>query len=252
MNNKSNPNDYTEALSNMITPNNQPPTTFKQKKPPPKKKSSKSSSKNTNTQTQKKNTQNTKNKTQTTQKKKSSKLSLTPKNPNELSKQEVSQVNQVNNTQPIKVKSKQQSQKDFKKAQLVSNDKHRISLFSGVLDTLNQEKQENGQPILSLQRFTTISNSIMKIINDMNYLIQDGDTITDLLVKKFDEITSQISSKSVNTQRKIITDIITILSSNQDTKIKDIKRYEYLRKKIQLSNQLSNQPNPKTENDQNK
>jgi len=230
---------FDDALSSMIKPNNQPAQSFKQKKPPPKKKSSKTS-KNTNTQKQKKNTQNTKNKTQTQNKMNSS------KNPNKMSNQEVSQVNQVNNTQPIKVKSKQQSQKDFKKAQLESNDKQRISLFSGVLDSINQEKEENGQPILSLQRFTTISNSIMKIINDMNYLIQDDDTITDLLVNKFDDITKQISSKSVNTQRKIITDIITILSSNQETKMKDIKRYEYLRKKIQLSNQ----PNPKTQNDQ--
>lgn len=241
--------DFTDALSSMITPNNQPPKSFKQKKPPAinKKKSSKTS-KNTNTQKQKKNTQNTKNKTQTQNKMNSSKLSLTPKNPNKMSNKEVSQVNQVNNTQPIKVKSKQQSQKDFKKAQLISNDKKRIDFFKGVFESINQEKEENGQPILSLQRFTTISNSIMKIINDMNYLIQDDDTITDFLVNKFDDITKQISSKSVNTQRKIITDIITILSSNQDTKVKDIKRYEYLRKKIQLSNQ----PNPKTQNDQNK
>lgn len=236
--------DFTDALSSMITPNNQPAKSFKQKKPPPKKKSLKTS-KNTNTQKQKKNTQNTKNKTQTQNKMNSS------KNPNSMSNKEVSQVNQVNNTPPIKVKSKQQSQKDFKQAQLESNDKKRLSLFSGVLESINQEKEDNGQPILSLQRFTTISNSIMKIINDMNYLIQDTDTITDLLVNKFDDIIKQISSKSVNTQRKIITDIITILSSNQETKIKDIKRYEYLRKKIQLSNQ-PNQPIPKTQNDQNK
>jgi hypothetical protein len=224
---KTNNIDFTDALSNMITPNNQPTKKsskqFKPKKPPPVKKQSKPK------QSKPK---------QTAQKK----ISLQPKkNPNQLTPKQTAQVNQVNNTPPIKQKSKQQSQKDFKKAQLVSNDKLRLSLFSGVFDSINQEKEENNQPILTLQRFTTISNTIMKVINDMNYLIQDDDTITDLLVNKFDEITSQISSKSVNTQRKIITDIITILSSNQDTKVKDIKRYEYLRKKIQLDSKSNTQ-----------
>ena len=134
---------------------------------------------------------------------------------------------------------------------MINNSNNRISLFKGVLESINEEKEENNQPILSLQRFNTITNSLMKIINDMNYLIMDNDTITDLLVNKFDEITKQISSKSINTQRKIITDIITLLSSNQDTKIKDIKRYEYLRKSIQLKT-LSQPPVVKTENIVNK
>ena len=229
--NKQSNDIYNDALSSMITPNNQPAKKsskqFKPKKPPPVKQSKPKQSKPK----------------QTAQKK----ISLQPKkNPNQLTKKQTDTLNQVNNTTPPKQKTKQQSQKDFKKAQLESNDKKRLSLFSGVFESINQEKEDNNQPPLTLQRFTTISNTIMKVINDMNYLIQDDDTITDLLVNKFDEITSQISSKSINTQRKIITDIITILSSNQDTKIKDIKRYEYLRKKIQLdskSNTQSNQSN---------
>jgi len=242
MNNQPN---YDEALSNMITPNNTQPTTFKTKKPPPiKNNSSKTSptkkssktSKNTNTQKQNKNPQNTKNKTQTTNKK----MSLTkPSNPNKMTKQEVSQVNQVNNETPLTIKNKDKSQKDFKKAQIESNNKKRPDLFKGVLENINQEKTENGLPIMSLQRFTTITNSIMKVINDSNYLVKDNDNITNILVNEMDMIDKTISSKSVNTQRKIITDIITILNTDDNIKMKDVKKYEYLRKDKQLQSKTN-------------
>ena len=112
---------------------------------------------------------------------------------------------------------------------------------------------------MTLQRFTTITNSLMKILNDMKYLITDTDTIYNLLTDKMDMITNSIKDKSVNTQRKVITDIITILNSNPTTQLKDIRKYEYYRKKLQLENKVNqskqidnqtdmndNQPNPKT------
>lgn len=257
MNNNTTSNiDFTDALSQMITPNNQPPTQFKQKKPPAKKttkpktnKTTKSSNKqnnNNNKQTSNKNNQTTKTKSQP--KKKSSKQITQPNN----------QPNQP--TQKIPVKSKQQSQKDFKKAQLESNKKLSINVFKGVLDNINEEKQENNLPIMTLPRFTSITNSLMKIFNDSNYLIQDTDNIYDLLTDKMDMITNTIKDKSVNTQRKIITDIITILNSNPNTQLKDIRKYEYYRKKLQLdklkdkvnqSKQIDNQDNQDYQPNQN-
>jgi hypothetical protein len=222
--------DFTDALSNMITPNNS--TQIKQKKPP-KKKTTKSK-----TPTKPKPT-----KPKTTKKTTTTKITNN-KNPNQLTKQEISQVNQVNNTTPPKQKTKAQSNKDFKKAQLQSNNKQRINLFNGVLDNINNERQENNQPILSLQRFTTITNTLMKIFNDMKYLIQDTDTINNLLVNKMTDILDTIKDKSINTKRKIITDIITILNSNNDTKIKDIKKYEYYRKSLYLKNNDNDKSNP--------
>ena len=213
--------DFTDALSNMITPNNQPPTQFKQKKPPAKKKSSKPTQpkKTTSKTTKPKTTKNTNTQKQNNNKQTSIKNT---QNSNQLPQEK------------IPIKSKQKAQKDFKKAQLESNSKKRISVFNGVLDNINKEKEENGLPIMTLQRFTTISNSLMKIFNDSNYLIQDTDNIYDLLTDKMDMITDTIKDKSVNTQRKVITDIITILNSNPNTQLKDIRKYEYYRKKLQL------------------
>jgi hypothetical protein len=97
----------------------------------------------------------------------------------------------------------------------------------------------------------------MKIFNDTNYLITDTDTIYDLLTDKMDMITNTIKDKSVNTQRKIITDIITILNSNPNTQLKDIRKYEYYRKKLQLDNkvnqskQIDNQDNQDYQPNQN-
>jgi hypothetical protein len=233
--------DFTDALSNMITPNNSKPKTFKQKKPPAKKTTSKTTkpktTKNTNTQKQKINKQTSIKNTQ---------------NPNQLTKKQTDTLNKVNNTTPPKQKTKQQSQKDFKKAQLESNKKLSVNVFKGVLENINQEKTDNGLPIMTLPRFTSITNSLMKIFNDSNYLIQDTDNIYDLLTDKMDMITDTIKDKSVNTQRKVITDIITILNSNPNTQLKDIRKYEYYRKKLQLdklkdkvnqSKQIDNQDN---------
>jgi hypothetical protein len=248
--------DFTDALSSMITPNNSKPTQFKQKKPPTKKISSNKSKTTKPKTTQKNNKLNTNNNKQTSKK---NKLTTKPTNPNQLTKKETDTLNKVNNTTPPKQKTKQQSQKDFKKAQLESNNKNRPTLFKNVLENINEEKTENNLPIMTLQRFTTITNSLMKIFNDMNYLITDTDTIYDLLTDKMDKITDTIKDKSINTQRKIITDIITILNSNPNTQLKDIRKYEYYRKKLQLDNKVNqskqidnqtdmndNQPNPKT------
>ena len=175
--------DFTDTLSNMISTTN--PNT-----PPTKKKSSKpktnKTTKKSNTQKPKKNTQKTNINTQPT------------------------------NQPQIKIKSKAQADKDFTKAQRLSNSNKRVSLFNGVLDNINNEKQENNKPILTLQRFTSMTNSLMKIFNDSKYLIQDDDTIYSLLTDKMDMILDTIKDKSINTQRKIITDIITILNSNDN------------------------------------
>ena len=205
--------DFTDTLSQMITPNNQPPTQFKQKKPPAKKKSSKPTKPKTNKTTKSSNKLQSKNNKQ--------KQINNNQNPN----------------QPNKTKSKQQQ---FKKAQLESNKKQSINVFKGVLENINQEKTDNGLPIMTLPRFTSITNSLMKIFNDSNYLIQDTDNIYDLLTDKMDMITNSIKDKSVNTQRKVITDIITILNSNPNTQLKDIRKYEYYRKKLQLENKKNN------------
>ena len=232
--------DFTDALSSMITPNNSKPTQFKQKKPPTKKISSKKSTTTKPKTTQKNNKQNTNNNKQTSNKNK-----LTPNNPNQLPPEK------------IPIKSKEKAQKDFKKAQLENNNNNRVSLFKNVLENINNEKQENNLPIMTLQRFTTITNSLMKIFNDTNYLITDTDTIYDLLTDKMDMITNTIKDKSVNTQRKIITDIITILNSNPNTQLKDIRKYEYYRKKLQLDNkvnqskQIDNQDNQDYQPNQN-
>ena len=233
--------DFTDALSSMITPNNQPTSQ-------PKKKSSKQSKPKTQPKpkqskpktTQKNNKQNTNNNKQTSNKNK-----LTPNNPNQLPPEK------------IPIKSKEKAQKDFKKAQLENNNNNRPTLFKNVLENINKEKQENNLPIMTLQRFTTITNSLMKIFNDTNYLITDTDTIYDLLTDKMDMITNTIKDKSVNTQRKIITDIITILNSNPNTQLKDIRKYEYYRKKLQLDNkvnqskQIDNQDNQDYQPNQN-
>jgi len=232
--------DFTDALSSMITPNNSKPTQFKQKKPPTKKISSKKSTTSKPKTTQKNNKQNTNNNKQTSNKNK-----LTPNNPNQLPPEK------------IPIKSKEKAQKDFKKAQLENNNNNRPTLFKNVLENINKEKQENNLPIMTLQRFTTITNSLMKIFNDTNYLITDTDTIYDLLTDKMDMITNTIKDKSVNTQRKIITDIITILNSNPNTQLKDIRKYEYYRKKLQLDNkvnqskQIDNQDNQDYQPNQN-
>ena len=232
--------DFTDALSSMITPNNSKPTQFKQKKPPTKKISSKKSTTTKPKTTQKNNKQNTNNNKQTSNKNK-----LTPNNPNQLPPEK------------IPIKSKEKAQKDFKKAQLENNNNNRPTLFKNVLENINKEKQENNLPIMTLQRFTTITNSLMKIFNDTNYLITDTDTIYDLLTDKMDMITNTIKDKSVNTQRKIITDIITILNSNPNTQLKDIRKYEYYRKKLQLDNkvnqskQIDNQDNQDYQPNQN-
>ena len=120
---------------------------------------------------------------------------------------------------------------------LLSNKNQRIDLFKGVLESINEEKEDNNKPILSLQRFTSMTNNLMKIFNDSQYLIMDNDTIYSLLTEKMDMIMNTIKDKSINTQRKTITDIITILNSNDNTQLKDIKKYEYYRKSIQLKPQ---------------
>ena len=224
--------DFTDTLSNMITTTNpNTPTT----KPITKKKTNKTTKKS-NTQKPKKNTQKTNINTQPT--KPNNKT-----NPNSLSKKEAQQVSQVSNQPQIKIKSKAQADKDFTKAQRLSNSNKRVSLFLNVLDNINNEKQENNKPILTLQRFTSMTNSLMKIFNDSKYLIQDDDTIYSLLTDKMDMILDTIKDKSINTQRKIITDIITILNSNDNTQLKDIKKYEYYRKSIQLNQKTQNTPN---------
>jgi len=205
--NNTNNIDFTDALSSMTIPNNQSTSQ-------PKKKWAKQKTNKTNKKTNNNINNNTK--------------LQSNKNPNGLTP---------------KQKTKQQSQKDFKKVQLENNNNNRISLFKNVLDNINKEKQENNLPIMTLQRFTTITNSLMKIFNDMNYLIQDTDTIYDLLTDKMDKITDTIKDKSINTQRKIITDIITILNSNPNTQLKDIRKYEYYRKKLYLTDKVKNDMN---------
>lgn len=228
--------DFTDTLSNMITTTNpNTPTT----KPITKKKTNKTTKKS-NTQKPKKNTQKTNINTQPTKPNNKTKPLTNPKNPNSLSKKEAQQVSQVSNQPQIKIKSKAQADKDFTKAQRLSNNDKRVSLFLNVLDNINNEKQENNKPILTLQRFTSMTNSLMKIFNDSKYLIQDDDTIYSLLTDKMDMILDTIKDKSINTQRKIITDIITILNSNDNTQLKDIKKYEYYRKSIQLNQKSKN------------
>ena len=225
----------------------------KQKKPPTKKISSNKSTTTKPKTTQKNNKLNTNNNKQNSNK---NKLTTTkPKPKNQLTKKETDTLNKINNTTPPKQK---RPQKDFKNALLESNNNKRPTLFKSVLENINEEKTENNLPIMTLQRFTTITNSLMKIFNDMNYIITDTDTIYDLLIDKMDMITDTIKDKSINTQRKFITDIITILNSNPKTQLKDIKKYEYTRKAIQLENKVKNnmidnqtdmndnQPNPKT------
>jgi hypothetical protein len=219
--NNTNNIDFTDALSSMTIPNNQSTSQ-------PKKKSSKPKTNKTNTQKS-----NTKQKTNKTNKKTNNNINNNTK----------LQSNKNPNGLTPKQKTKQQSQKDFKKVQLENNNNNRISLFKNVLDNINKEKQENNLPIMTLQRFTTITNSLMKIFNDMNYLIQDTDTIYDLLTDKMDKITDTIKDKSINTQRKIITDIITILNSNPNTQLKDIRKYEYYRKKLYLTDKVKNDMN---------
>tara|TARA_R110000803_G_scaffold210033_1_gene280826 strand:+ start:1305 stop:2039 length:735 start_codon:yes stop_codon:yes gene_type:complete len=233
--------DFTNAFDTLITPakTTKSKTTIisvkpksTKKKTPTKKTTSKP--KNTNTQKPKKNKQNTNTNTQTSNN--MTKLNQ-PKNPNQLTPKEVSQVATTTNTPPIKTKSKAQADKDFTKNMLLSNKNQRIDLFKGVLESINEEKEDNNKPILSLQRFTSMTNNLMKIFNDSQYLIMDNDTIYSLLTEKMDMIMNTIKDKSINTQRKTITDIITILNSNDNTQLKDIKKYEYYRKSIQLKPQ---------------
>ena len=64
------------------------------------------------------------------------------------------------------------------------------------------------------------------------------DSLVDTLTDKFDTIVSSISGLSVNTQRKYISDIITILNTDPDISQKNIVKYTAQRKKIQLKDKV--------------
>ena len=105
-------------------------------------------------------------------------------------------------------------------------------LDNNMFDSINAQKESNNQKPISLNSYSAIINNISKILLKSNIMLTDS--LVDTLTDKFDTIVSSISGLSVNTQRKYLSDIITILNTDPDISQKNIVKYTAQRKKIQL------------------
>ena len=164
-----------------------------------------------------------------------------PKNPNQLTPKQTQQLQNVNNEQPIKMKSKSQANKDFMNALVENNDKQFKKFI--VFDDINETRLSNNQKPISIQRYTSILNSIKKLFIQNKIMIMDKDTIDKLLVSNFDMIVNSMKNLSYNTQRNKLNDIIMILDIKDSLTDKDQKKYLAYRRKLAVENKMNDNNN---------
>ena len=144
----------------------------------------------------------------------------------------------------------QQSQKDMLKQQSVSpqilkdvlNKNLSVIQTQKLFDTINKNKQDNNEPTMTLSQYSSIIKQIKTIILKMKVQYPNMDLI-EWILKNMNSLMDFISKNyKVNTQRKIITDMITLLTySNNTIPARFIKSLELHRKKIQLQEKKDKQ-----------
>ena len=157
-----------------------------------------------------------------------------------------SNMNDMNDTQANLPNTFDKSSSKYKALQKQSNndkiDNSNNDLFQEII---TNQKDMNVKPI-DINKYSKIVNQIKTLFNKTDILIQNG-ALPTLLIKQFPLIMKTLKDNyKVNTQRAIITNIITLLTySNNDIKVKDLKAYELYRKNIQLQEKQMKQKQSK-------
>ena len=143
-------------------------------------------------------------------------------------------------------KLKQSTNKNkFDKAQAQSNSEKIDSSNTGLFGEIQANQEESGVPLMSISKYSTIINQMKKIVNTSGLLLENGDMV-EVLLKNQQKIMNSINEKyKVNTQRAILSNIITLLTySDNDTPARVIKAFELRRKQIQMKPTAT--PTPKS------
>ena len=154
--------------------------------------------------------------------------------------------NDNDNTQSNLPDTFDKSSNKYKSLQKQSNNDKIVNSNVSLYDTIKQNQEDMNVPVLSFDKYNKIINQMKTLFNKTDILIQNGDLPT-LLIKQMPTIMKTLKDNyKVNTQRSIITNIITLLTySNNDIKVKDLKAYELYRKNIQLQEKQMKQKQSK-------
>ena len=134
--------------------------------------------------------------------------------------------NQNDNTQSNLPNTFDKSSNKYKSLQKQSNndklDNDNVSLYNSIVSN----QKDMNVPVLSIDKYNKMINQMKTLFNKTDILIQNGDLPT-LLIKQMPTIMKTLKDNyKVNTQRSIITNIITLLTySNNDIKVKDLDFY---------------------------
>ena len=147
----------------------------------------------------------------------------------------------TNDTKTITITKEEMSKSNdlYKKSLKEVNDKNITKWSFKTRTDIDNNRKDNGLEPIDIKKYGVMLNQLKQIFLKMNVMITDKIDPLTYIISNLDNVLKALSnSYSVNTQRSILTNLITLLTySNNNVKAKDIKALEIKRKLLQQANQ---------------